>query len=570
MKGRLYYIAMAISVMAAGCNKIETNPDSVFCADGSEGVIQFAEPRVFTTSHDIQINELAYSVHRAISESRDLRRFIHSEALLRQDGGYEFLISGALDKPIKRFSLKRKTQSSLHDYSFGEILQEYLPVTKSGSSLLEELQAQYPDLQVAIPVHADEWDPDTYIPMVVFETEDYDDATTLSVPGYDSEGHYIEVDAVNEPDVPVIVISHNEGLQRMPSTDDASPNAIVKTLESAPYDLTAEPTSNGIVLSWKYDDAVGSGYRVWRKGPNETKYKRIASLTGLYNIGYQDTQVAAGMTYQYYVTVYQAGAQSEPSNYVTVVAPQSTSSLTGFKEFPSGLQVECEWTNGQSSYADVVLEHKGPDDSSYSILNRTTDWSTNYCFTPLERGRRHNFRAYRDNGNSYSDARTDFIYPPYRNTNDISYVYLKKITYPRGLEGWLRGDAEFDIVITYYNALSNSVQADSLFLRTASGDPLSVLFKEWRCQDVEKDWYSLMSIHMIEQDPGAEVSVKLGVKKGKKDGNGVWAEVTAQYNHIMLDGDDNCGSRDLFYYDNPEQILQFPLEGVEITISGNR
>ena len=79
-----------------------------------------------------------------------------------------------------------------------------------------------------------------------------------------------------------------------------------------------------------------------------------------------------------------------------------------------------------------------------------------------------------------------------------------------------------------------------------------------------------MSIHVIEQDPGAEISVNLGVKAGKKDGNGVWAEVVGKYNHIMLDGDDNCGSRDLYYYDNPEQIMQFPLEGVEITISGSR
>lgn len=564
MKTRVY-IAIVICLMATGCFKSEISPNDSSSSNATAFPCQADEPREFTSPHDVFVSELAFSIHKAINENADIRRFVHSEASIHSDQGHEFLIREVLDKPIKKFSIKGKTLSSSNDYSFGAILQDYLPATKSGNSLLDELQTAYPDLQVSLPVHADEWDPDTYIPVVVFETEDYDDATTLLVPGYDSDGNYIEMDAVNEPDVPVIVISHNEGVRRVRVTGNDEPS-----LDAIPYGLIATTTNNGIVLSWQYDGVIGGGFQIWRKGPNESKYKKISSLSGIFNIGYQDTQVTPGWTYQYYVTAYMNGEQSRPSNYVTVVAPLPASSLPSFRVFPSGLQVECEWTNGQLPYADVVLEHKGPDDSSYSVLNRATDWSTNYCFTPSDRGRRHNFRIYRDNGNSYSDARTDFIYPPFRNTNDVSYVYLRKITYPRSLEGWLRGDAEFDIVVTSYNALTNTIQADSLFLRTPSGVPLSVLLKEWRCQDVEKDWYSLMSIHMIEQDPGSEISVNLGVKAGKKDGNGVWAEVVGKYNHIMLDGDDNCGSRDLYYYDNPEQIMQFPLEGVEITISGSR
>ncbi|MBQ4388662.1 MAG: hypothetical protein II824_01640 [Bacteroidales bacterium] len=59
------------------------------------------------------------------------------------------------------------------------------------------------------------------------------------------------------------------------------------------------------------------------------------------------------------------------------------------------------------------------------------------------------------------------------------------------------------------------------------------------------------------------------VKKGSKRKSGIISEIVAQIKHVILDEDDNCGSRDLYYYDNPEQVLQFPSEGVSITISEN-
>ena len=526
------------------------------------------EAKVFTKAHDNQLNELAYSLSNAVRENKEIRHFIHSEALRRFDGDYEFLISDALGKPVDGTPGKKALRSAQPKVSFGELLQGYLPETKSGANFLEELQAQYPELQIAVPVHAVDWNPETYIPAVVFEPEDYYDATTLTVSGYDSEGYPIEVDAINAPDVPVIVISHNEGLQYVPSIGPII-DPVPGVIRSRPYNLTGSATNNGIVLSWQYDGDEGEGYQIWRKGPNDTEYEMIATLFGLTNIGYQDNQVLASATYQYYVVAYALGAVSLPSNYITVAGPQVVSPLTSFKVIPSGLQLECEWTHGQSPYADVVLEHKGPNDANYSVLHRTTDWSTNYCFTPTARGMRHNFRAYRDNGSSQSDALTDYIYPPYRNTNAASYVYLKKIEYPLGLEGWLRGDAEFDIVITYYNNLTNAMQKDSLFLRTPSGDDISVLLKDWRCHDVERDWYSLISIHMIEKDLGSSIEINLNVKKGEKGSNGIIADIVGVLKYIIRDEDDVCGSRDLYYYDNPEQILQFPLEGVSVTISQN-
>lgn len=65
------------------------------------------------------------------------------------------------------------------------------------------------------------------------------------------------------------------------------------------------------------------------------------------------------------------------------------------------------------------------------------------------------------------------------------------------------------------------------------------------------------------------MEMNLNVKKTTKDSNGIITEIAGVIRQIIRDEDDNCGSRDLYYYDNPEQVMPFPLEGVVVTISEN-
>lgn len=567
MKKSLLYSIAILSVIGTGCAKLQE--ESSFVTETSVYFPKSDEP-LFVSSHDIQMNDLAKAVNLALRSDSGMREFVHSESLLRFDGDYDFLLSRAMDKPVADSG--SKTRSGSGAVTFGEMLEGYLPETRSGEDFLASIQELYPDLQVAIPVHAEEWDPATYTPAVVFLPEDYKEFVTQVVPGYDAEGDYIEVDAIHAPDVPVIVISHNERMERMPNDVDGlsgSPVSPPPPSLSAPTNLTASTTNNGIVLSWQFSGG-GRGFKVWRKGAGETSYTTIATLPGLTNLGYQDTSVQSGYTYQYYVTSYYESYNSSPSNIVTAVAPVQVSALTSFKVLPSGLNLNCEWAHGQASYADVVVEHKGPYDSNFSQLVRKTDWGTNYVFTPSNRGMRHEFRAYRDNGNSQSDALTDYVYPPYRNTAAISNVYVKKIKYSGMIEGWLQGEAEFDIIATYYNEQTQKVCADSMFVRTESEAILNGrLLKRWAFLDAEKDWYSVVTIHMIEQDPGDDMDFSLAAKSSFKLFNIVSVETETKYTHKGRDDDDECGHVDLYYFDNPEMTLQFPNYSVELTISQN-
>ena len=47
------------------------------------------------------------------------------------------------------------------------------------------------------------------------------------------------------------------------------------------------------------------------------------------------------------------------------------------------------------------------------------------------------------------------------------------------------------------------------------------------------------------------------------------AVVAGSYTHVWKEEDDSCGSRDLYYYDNPETVLQFSMYDVRLTLSEN-
>lgn len=79
----------------------------------------------------------------------------------------------------------------------------------------------------------------------------------------------------------------------------------------------------------------------------------------------------------------------------------------------------------------------------------------------------------------------------------------------------------------------------------------------------------MMTIFINELDGGAGMDMSLDVTTGYEFENDISAQVVGHYTLEMKDEDDVCGSVDMFYYDNPEQVIPFPMEGVVVTISQN-
>ena len=165
------------------------------------------------TDYDHSVEAFALALNKALSSNTQLRGLIKEEVNLKFDGDYDVLVNSIASKPL---SINTKGESST--VTVGDYISSFLPNTKAedSSSILEELQAQYPLLQIAIPVHAEDWDGNT-VPTIAYLPENYNEREDAYIPAINAQGEAILLDAFNEPAEPVIVLSLNERVTVEPS-----------------------------------------------------------------------------------------------------------------------------------------------------------------------------------------------------------------------------------------------------------------------------------------------------------------------------------------------------------------
>lgn len=75
---------------------------------------------------------------------------------------------------------------------------------------LQDLAASYPEYELSVPIEAENWDEETFSPLVVYLPSTYDEALFTDVKGYDQAGgtHWLPV--WTDPVVPVIVLRERE------------------------------------------------------------------------------------------------------------------------------------------------------------------------------------------------------------------------------------------------------------------------------------------------------------------------------------------------------------------------
>jgi hypothetical protein len=172
--------------------------------------------------HDKMAVDLAKSVARSV-DLEPVRKFLKDEAALRFDGDYDILLQEVRHKPVADLSAAGRGTS----LTFGEVLFGAAPdhagrtaQGATGQTLLDSLGAMYPLMQIAIPElrsqTVEDWDVAKQKPLVAVMPEDYQEGKTKTLRAYDADGRVHMVDAENEPDKLVIVISHNERLIAVP------------------------------------------------------------------------------------------------------------------------------------------------------------------------------------------------------------------------------------------------------------------------------------------------------------------------------------------------------------------
>ena len=117
------------------------------------------------------MGKFAKIVGKAVRGNAEFRKIIKDEALALFDGDYDILVKTVGTKTIQPSDPVILTRSGGTEITIKNLLDYYAEEvdTRSGnSSIIEELQETYPNLQITVPVHAEEWNPEVYTPVIAF------------------------------------------------------------------------------------------------------------------------------------------------------------------------------------------------------------------------------------------------------------------------------------------------------------------------------------------------------------------------------------------------------------------
>ena len=551
----------------------------VGCSETPIDEYSLAEPTSNASSdYNETVRDLALALAKSLNESPELGQIIKEEVMLMYDDDYDVLLSTLADRKLTAPN-SIQTRSKDGKCRVADIIEANLPINKTRAvsdttTYLAVIRAQYPDMQVSVPVHADTWDPALYQPPVAFLEDTYDDDTTEFIRAVTLTGKELTLSTSIEPPKPVIVISPSERYN-MTITE---PNPVAP---NAPQNLVGCVTESGIQLLWDmpsgYSSSNVSGYYVYRKDSDESEFKHLASIHGYSNRVYNDNSVVANKTYYYYIIAQYQGLQSEMSNIVSVTAPAINSPVATFSAKQITLNsVELQWTNINNQYnPEIRLYKRVGEDSEYVLFKTFTNNETNYIDTDVAAGQCIVYKICNVSNQGESEAKYDIVHVTYRSPYLPSPVYIKQIRFDSWkLERWPAGKPEFYIKLVGVDRETHTTyeivkQMELKFDKRKT--KISQVFTNKKIYDwLPVEWFDAITFSVEEYDRirlsvdfelNGEIAVKSSDKKALTYDFGAKIKVS------LTDGGQDCGESTLFYYQDPNQWLQFDNYGLEILIS---
>ena len=591
MKKIIYIFVAAMITMLTACDKSEnlteklltpTNPDELYAK----------------TEYNLDMRDFAMAVNEAISTNKSFRKLIKEEAMKKFDGDYDILLSKFVEKSVahndvdngvntpNRVKSNFTVRDLLDDAFFtlseksritGASVQSAIKLSDSrqkaiatNQSVINSLVAEYPDLQISVPVHAEDLEDESYIAPVAFVPEEYEEGITEYVPVYD-DGELTTIDAVTPPDSAVIVIGINERLLQL-ETEDLVPIT---------PDLTATITESGIRLTWSPMQLDGTGYILYRKGTQDSEFIRIFTTYNSILRAYDDNSVVASRNYTYYVVAFNSSYESDPSNYVTLTAPAYPKPVISFDAIQNAkYEIELRWENDHSQFIQSTSLYKKVlgVDPDYGLIGQFTA-NDSYCFDRnITPGSRIYYKINHITNLGISNPKYDFVYASYRDISKSSAVYIKELSYTCDvdeLEGWLKGAPEFQVTVFGTGPDKKTVQYGTIdnvdCLRFSNRDtkilsfPVGLKVIDWQANQ----WTDFLTFHVIERDndglKNIEITAKIGVKDTIAKVLNVEAGITGTFK--LTDNPEDCGDAWIGYYEDPNKNIDFHRYGFKIKLS---
>ena len=470
---------MACILTFTSCeNTLDTFTSCEKPINGECAPTQQANINVATNS---ELDGIAQAISLALQSSEDFNNIIKNKALEKFDGDYDVMLQTLGKQELSDYNSTRVGGNGVTTVAM--LLNEKFPNNKTRSvapdDIIKYLTEKYPLLQVSVPVHAEDWE-DGYIPTVVFIGDDYVDGVTEFVKGYDNTGKEVWVDAINEPDVPVIVIGMNErgGLDATKSlnrgnnldleeyaTRAFTPDTgliVNPGLERlmAPINVTATTTATGINVAWGMSSTSlpATKYYIYRKCETENDFVNVGISNGTNNTTYNDVDIIANLSYSYYVKAYSnTEGYSQASAIVSAYAPNIVNPVETFSAIPqNSTSVLLQWTqlaDAAITGVNVYRKRVSTDNTALGtcIASNISPMTYQYSDTPPVSGELYTYSVENLANGRVSAVTSDQLYHPYRNHALNNSVYITSMQYNmeyiEEIEGWLKGAPEFRLQV---------------------------------------------------------------------------------------------------------------------------
>ncbi|MEZ0608426.1 DUF3103 family protein [Fibrella sp. WM1] len=193
-------------------------------------------------TYDPVLEEFAKTLAASMTDI-SMREFVHTEAARAFDGDQDILVQQVGNKAFEKTLVRANSERARSG-------------ARTTAFSLREYTAKRPLLNVAVPVHNDEWQPTMYTPLVAVSPTINDEYRVKYIKAFDSKGNVHWLSTRGVPDKPVVVVGLNERV-RMDATGQMKLKANLVSLQKSGKRPTGQPAMMNI--EQLPDDGTGGG-----------------------------------------------------------------------------------------------------------------------------------------------------------------------------------------------------------------------------------------------------------------------------------------------------------------------
>ncbi|TYZ05776.1 DUF3103 family protein [Hymenobacter lutimineralis] len=183
---------------------------------------------------------MALSLAKSL-ENASLRRELKKEALKKFDGDYDVLYAQFKDRVVDGYTVQERLVGETSIGSSNTL--RHTSVDSAAQTIAK--------LQLAVPVHCEDWDTEQFVPLVAYIPQDFDEGITKQIKAFDSKGNVHWLDAQAEPTVPVVVVGMNERTDANGNINDRLYNPTAKRIAGkAEYMYQIKCTNISAIENW--------------------------------------------------------------------------------------------------------------------------------------------------------------------------------------------------------------------------------------------------------------------------------------------------------------------------------